>query len=91
MSREHPVYDRDRVVNPDCPPVKVAMGRATRFEDPVDRSRFMEAFNQARVATSRGKDLYLALRCALEEDDSVRVTGLIEGCASVPRGFGKVL
>jgi len=77
-------YDRNRPVNRNLPPTDVAEYRARRLADPLDRVRFMEAFGQARVAEARQDPrLDLWLRAALEDDDSVRVAGLIEGVASV--------
>lgn len=78
-------YDENRPANPHANPLDVAARRANRFTDPLDRHRFLEAFGQARVAEHReDRRLYLWYRAALEEDDSVRVAGLIEGAASVP-------
>lgn len=79
------VYDKDR--EPAGPnPMILAQRRADRFEDPLDRARFMDAFAQGRIAEARGDErAYVWYRQALEEDDSVRVAGLIEGAASIPR------
>lgn len=79
MSR---VYDQNQPVRLTAP-IAVAQMRADRFEDPIDRAAFMDAFGKARVAAARGKDLYLWFRAALDNDESATVAGLIEGAASV--------
>lgn len=64
---------------------QMANRRAALLSDPLDRVVFMEAFAQGRVAAHRGDErAYHWFRKALDEDDSVRVAGLIEGAASVP-------
>lgn len=81
------IYDENRPVNLLRSPVAIAEDRASRFEDPLDRNRFMEAFTQARIARARGDQrLYLWYREALDKDDSVRLAGLIHGAASINKG-----
>lgn len=66
-------------------PVTIAQERASRFGDPIDRERFMQAFSYARTATARGDDdwTYHWFRKALNDDASVTVAGLVEGITSV--------
>lgn len=85
------VYDRDRPVNLGLPPLVIARQRSESLPDPLDRVKFMDAFGKARVAEARGDGrLYHWYRAALEADDSVTVSGYIEGAASVRARDGLV-
>jgi hypothetical protein len=84
------VYDHDRPAQ--RPPLELAQVRAERLADPLDREKFLLAFQRARVAEARGDTrLYHWYRRALDEDDSVTVAGLIEGAASAPGRKGRIL
>lgn len=83
--------DLDRPVNLGLPPLVIAKQRSESLPDPIDRARFMDAFTKARVAESRGDErLYHWYRAALDADDSVTVSGYIEGAASVHARKGLV-
>ncbi len=79
----HRVYDHDRTPDNPGDHVRMAQQRASRFADPLDQARFMDAFRISRIAASKGADIYVAYRHRLEADDSVWVAGHIEGLASV--------
>ncbi|AKA61700.1 hypothetical protein SEA_YDN12_33 [Streptomyces phage YDN12] len=85
------VFDRDRPAHVGLPPLVIAKQRSERLPDPIDRAKFMDAFVKGRVAAARDdRRLYIWYRAALEADDSVSVSGYIEGAASVNGQMGTV-
>lgn len=87
MSR---VSDGNLPVRPKPTPIEVAHRRAATFSDPLDRIRFLEAFEAGRVATAQGKDLYPVFRRCMDTEDSVTLAGLVEGAASTRSPGGMV-
>lgn len=78
------VKDIDRKPAAGPNPMQLAARRAERFEDPIERQRFLDWFARARVATARGDDrIELWFAQAWNTDDSVTMAGLIEGASSV--------
>lgn len=74
-------YDQDRT--PGDKACTIASRRTARLDGPMERHRFMAAYQLGRRFAETGRDSYIEFRRMLEADDSVGLAGLIEGESSI--------